>query len=79
MLIDDIDFAHLYQQQLQLAGRTEKTPDHWDAKAEKMAASCAAPTDSYLQQLLAKIDLTDAHSLFDMGCGPGTVALALAE
>lgn len=79
MLIDDIDFAHLYQQQLQLAGRTEKTPDHWDAKAEKMAASCTAPTDSYLQQLLAKIDLTDAHSLFDMGCGPGTVALALAE
>lgn len=79
MLIDDIDFASLYQQQLQLAGRTEKTPQHWDAKAEKMADSSANQTDSYLQQLLAKIDLTGAQSLFDMGCGPGTVTLALAD
>lgn len=30
MLIDDIDFADLYLQQLRLAHRTEKTPDHWD-------------------------------------------------
>lgn len=29
MLIDDIDFADLYLQQLRLAHRTEKTPDHW--------------------------------------------------
>ncbi|MFB5077491.1 class I SAM-dependent methyltransferase [Raoultella sp. C349492] len=79
MLIDDIDFAGLYQQQLRLAGRTEKSPAHWDARAEKMADSCAQPTDGYLLQLLAKIDLTGAQSLFDMGCGPGTVALALAD
>ena len=37
MLIDDIDFADLYLQQLRLAHRTEKTPDHWDQRAEKMA------------------------------------------
>lgn len=37
MLIDDIDFADLYLQQLKLAHRTEKTPDHWDQRAEKMA------------------------------------------
>lgn len=35
MLIDDIDFADLYLQQLRLAHRTEKTPDHWDQRAEK--------------------------------------------
>lgn len=79
MLIDDIDFAELYRQQLKLAGRTEKSPAHWDARAEKMATDCARPTDSYLLQLLEKIDLTGADSLFDMGCGPGTVALALAD
>lgn len=56
MLIDDIDFADLYLQQLKLAHRTEKTPDHWDQRAEKMAENCASPTDSYLQQLIAKID-----------------------
>ena len=36
-------------------------------------------TDSYLQQLTAKIDLQGAQTLFDMGCGPGTVSLALAD
>lgn len=79
MLIDDIDFADLYLQQLKLAHRTEKTPDHWDQRAEKMAENCASPTDSYLQQLIAKIDLQGAQTLFDMGCGPGTVSLALAD
>lgn len=66
MLIDDIDFADLYLQQLRLAHRTEKTPDHWDQRAEKMAENCASPTDSYLQQLTSKIDLQGAQTLFDM-------------
>lgn len=79
MLIDDIDFADLYLQQLRLAHRTEKTPHHWDQRAEKMAENCASPTDSYLQQLTSKIDLQGAQTLFDMGCGPGTVSLALAD
>lgn len=35
MLIDDIDFADLYLQQLKLAHRTEKTPDHWDRTGGK--------------------------------------------
>lgn len=78
MLIDDIDFAELYRQQLLEAKRTEKTPDHWDKRAEKMAVTCTSPTDSYLQQLMAKIDLQGAETLFDMGCGPGTVSLMLA-
>lgn len=37
MLIDDIDFADLYLQQLKLAHRTEKTPAHWDQRAEKIS------------------------------------------
>lgn len=57
MLIDDIDFADLYRKQLQLANRTEKKPEHWDKRAEKMAENCASLTDSYLLQLLGKIDL----------------------
>ena len=49
MLIDDIDFADLYLQQLRLVHRTVKTTDHWDQRAEKMAENCASPMDSYLQ------------------------------
>lgn len=79
MLIDDIDFSALYRKQLRLAKRTEKAPDHWDTRAEKMAEYCTQPGNTYLQQLLKKIDLQGAKSLFDMGCGPGTVALALSN
>ncbi|KFZ37860.1 methyltransferase [Shewanella mangrovi] len=79
MLIDELDFAALYQQQMQLAGRTTKAPEHWDSRAEKMAEFCANKQDPYLLQLLAKIDLTGAETLLDMGCGPGTVSLNVAD
>lgn len=71
MLIDDIDFADLYLQQLRLAHRTEKTPDHWDQRAEKMAENCASPTDSYLQQLTSKIDLQRRANLIRYGLRTG--------
>jgi SAM-dependent methyltransferase len=79
MLIDEIDFAGLYQQQLALAKRTEKAPEHWDKRAEKMSVTCANPQDPYLTQLIAKMDLSGARTLLDVGCGPGTVCLSLAD
>ncbi|QPR27942.1 class I SAM-dependent methyltransferase [Edwardsiella hoshinae] len=78
MLIDDIDFAALYRQQLTLAQRTPKSPEHWDRRAQAMSVTCAAANDPYLQQLTAAIDLRQAQTLLDVGCGPGSVCLALA-
>ena len=66
MLIDDIDFADLYLQQLRLAHRTEKNAGSLGSTGGKMAENCASPTDSYLQQLTSKIDLQGAQTLFDM-------------
>lgn len=79
MILDELDFGDLYQQQMQRAGRTTKAPEHWDARAEKMAEVCANPLDPYLTQLKQKMDLTGASTLFDMGCGPGSVSLSVAE
>ena len=79
MILDELDFAELYQQQMQRAGRTTKAPEHWDARAEKMAEVCANPLDPYLTQLKQKMDLTGAQTLFDMGCGPGSVSLSVAN
>lgn len=79
MLIDEIDFAALYQQQLTLAQRTEKAPEHWDKRAEKMAVTCANPQDPYLVQLIAKMDFSNAKTLLDVGCGPGSVCLNVAD
>ncbi len=78
MLIDDIDFARLYQQQLALAGRKRNRPPtgmpggkhrHRRRPGYRQLSAAAA----------GKIDLHGASSLFDMGCGPGTVSLALAS
>lgn len=78
MLIDDIDFADLYLQQLRLAHRTEKrriTGINGRKNGGKLRLAYGqlpATTD-------LKIDLQGAQTLFDMGCGPGTVSLALAD
>lgn len=79
MLIDEIDFAALYRQQIGLSSRTAKTAADWDKRAEKMAATCVSSQDHYLRQLLNAIDLTGARTLLDVGCGPGSVCLNLAD
>ncbi|WP_380184687.1 class I SAM-dependent methyltransferase [Kalamiella sp. sgz302252] len=79
MLIDGIDFALLYKEQLRQAKRTEKSPQHWDRRASKMAESCGRSASRYLRELLSHMDLTGASTLLDIGCGPGTVCLAVAD
>lgn len=79
MIIDDIDFAQCYLDHMQFAKRTEKPASSWDAKAEKMAQTCAKPTDPYLIRFLELMELSDADTLLDIGCGPGTICLAVAD
>lgn len=79
MTIDDIDFAQLYKNHLAQAERTRKEPEHWDNRAEKMAQNCANPNDLYLQKFRQLMDFTGAQTLLDVGCGPGSVALSVAE
>ncbi|BEH72179.1 class I SAM-dependent methyltransferase [Edwardsiella tarda] len=78
MLINEIDFSELYRQQMALARHSEKTVAQWDQRAARLSALPTHETDDYLCQLIAHIDLRAASTLFDMGCGPGSLALALA-
>ncbi|WP_370558096.1 ATP-binding cassette domain-containing protein [Edwardsiella tarda] len=50
----------------------------WDQRAARLSDLPTHETDDYLCQLIAHIDLRAASTLFDMGCGPGSLALALA-
>lgn len=79
MIIDQIDFSALYRAHLARAARTAKTPEHWNKRAEKIAANCAAPRDPYLEQFAAKMDFSGAQTLLDVGCGPGSVCLNVAS
>ena len=76
MTIAAIDFNRLYQDHLALAGRTRKDASAWDGRAAGMAARAVG--SRYAEEFIARMDLSGAQSLLDVGCGPGTIALALA-
>ncbi len=77
MTIDDIDFSALYRSHLDLSGRTRKSPEKWDSRAGSMANK--ALRSPYSDAFVARMDLRGATSLLDIGCGPGTIALAVAD
>ncbi|MEY0544331.1 class I SAM-dependent methyltransferase [Providencia rettgeri] len=79
MLINQIDFAKMYQKHMQQAQRSRKEPKHWDKKAQQMAQTCANPHDPYLVRFRELMDLAGAETLLDVGCGPGSVSLCLAN
>ena len=76
MTIEAIDFGRLYRDHLAIAARTRKTASAWDGRAAGMAAK--ALRSRYADEFVARMDLAGAESLLDVGCGPGTIALAVA-
>lgn len=76
MDINQIDFAALYRQHLAAIDRTPKPASSWDARAADMSQK--ALDSRYATQFVARVNL-DAASLLDVGCGPGTIGLLLAD
>lgn len=79
MIIDDINFSQLYKDHMTLAGRVAKPASSWDSRAENMAKKCADPEDEYIKAFLSLMNLSDAKTLLDVGCGPGTICLPVAN
>lgn len=77
MSYSEIDFARLYKEHLAQSERSEKPASDWGNKALSMSKSAVG--GAYSQAFLAKMDVSDATSLLDIGCGPGTIALPAAE
>lgn len=77
--IETTDFAELYKNHMIQAERTKKEPAHWDKRAEKMAETCANPHDPYLIKFREMMDFTGAETLLDVGCGPGSISIHVAD
>lgn len=77
--IETTDFAELYKNHMVQAERTKKAPEHWDKRAEKMAETCANPNDPYLIKFREMMDFTGAETLLDVGCGPGSISIHVAD
>ncbi|NYT66383.1 class I SAM-dependent methyltransferase [Alcaligenaceae bacterium] len=76
MIISDIDFSAMYRRHMQRSDRPAKLASAWDAKAKGLSAKVMG--SDYTTEFVSRMDLAHAHSLLDIGCGPGTIGLALA-
>ncbi len=73
----DIDWSLLWQNARKQKSWSSKGAADWDKKAESFAAR---NTDSpYCSLLLDKLPLAPDLTVLDMGSGPGTLAIPLAE
>ena len=74
--IDDVDFGRLYREHYVASGGREKPSEAWDERAAGLSRELEG--SPYVDELLRLVDLTGCRTLLDVGCGPGTIALALA-
>lgn len=77
--ISDIDFASLYRNHANSTMRKNKTVADWDARAPKMRDNGGSCSNSrYISDFVAKMDLSQAKTLLDVGCGGGAISLSVA-
>ncbi|MBP6018634.1 MAG: methyltransferase domain-containing protein [Burkholderiaceae bacterium] len=76
MIISDLDFAAMYKLHMGLSQRPAKPASVWDDKALDLSARVM--NSPYSDEFVKRMDLQGASSLLDVGCGPGTIALAVA-
>lgn len=72
----DVDFGRMYRDHLAASGRRVKPPEAWDARAAEMSLETEG---SYVTEFVHRMDLSGCATLLDVGCGPGTIALAVAD
>lgn len=75
--LDNLDFAKLYKEQMKSSTFKGKSSQDWDKRANSMNTN--VQKSIYTKDFIDKIDFTDASSLLDVGCGPGTICLAIAS
>lgn len=55
----------------------DASKERWDEKAPSFARK--KTRSGYISQLIERLSLAPDESVFDMGCGPGTLAIPLAQ
>lgn len=75
-MIEAIDFAKMYKEHKKASTFRGKKAVDWDEKAEAMSKRVI--DSPYTAEFISKMNLDECESLLDIGCGPGTIAIALA-
>ena len=79
MIINDINFNDLYQQHLKACNHYNLPPTKWDKKAPKMAENLVGKPSRYNETLLKAMNVQPNETVLDIGCGPGTFVIPLAQ
>ncbi len=73
----DIDWATLRANALERKGWLEKGPSEWDQKARSFAGRNKSA--AYVDLVLSHLPLDTTFTVLDIGSGPGTLAIPLAQ
>lgn len=76
MTIAAIDFGRLYRDHLAAAGRQPKPASAWDGRVHDVDRK--SPEGGYVDEFIARMDLSGCTTLLDVGCGSGAICLPLA-
>lgn len=74
---DDIDWLQLWKNHRESKSWTSKGAKEWDQKAAGF--STRTLNSPYVPLFLARLPLHQSYTVLDVGCGPGTLALPIAE
>jgi len=77
MTYNDIDWNDLWQNARKQKSWNSKKSSDWDKKAASFARR--NKNSPYVPLFLAQLPLDKSMSVLDIGCGPGTLAIPLAE
>lgn len=75
--INEINFEKLYKKQKAKSDFKNKTCSDWDNKAEELNKK--THSGEYHDFILSKVDVKNANTMLDIGCGPGAFALKFAK
>lgn len=74
--LENLNFSELYKEQMKSSTFKGKNSQDRDKRANSMNVN--VQKSIYTKNFIDKMDLTNASSLLDVGCGPGTICLELA-
>ena len=75
--IEKLNFSKLYKKQMKNSTFKSKSSKDWDNKAEDF--NKGMKNSLYTKDFISKMNLKDCQTLLDVGSGPATISLALAN